>query len=318
MENITNHIVALGRKIYSLRIAKQMSQEQLAAVLSISPAAVSKWERNLSNPSIEMLWVLADFFECTIDELVGRTLIPVKKVGIYDETKLRLIAIGEDLLKCSEVSRAEGLLAMESCIPGLKSGSRFLIFAIPYVMNFFMEQSSQEAFQLLENYVTTLPEAERSEGNMITAALRKIFAGESPKILQELIASYIGIDYRERNGKMGALLEHSRKEILEYYNDKKMVSENTNLLEDFAYVGDYKIQLTLRSLEEATLTAALAGASGAAVKAFLSNLSDRLLYLIHEDMQQWEGTEEDILSAQRKVLEIGSFCFDDTKREEAH
>ena len=66
--------VAMGGKIYSLRRAKRMSQEQLAAVLNISPAAVSKWERNLSNPSIEMLWVLADFFECSINELVGRTL----------------------------------------------------------------------------------------------------------------------------------------------------------------------------------------------------------------------------------------------------
>ena len=124
---------------------------------------------------------------------------------------------------------------------------------------------------------------------MITAALRKIFAGESPKILQELIASYIGMDYRERNGKMGTLLEHSRKEILEHYKDKKMYSENTNLLEDFVSVGDFEIQLTLRSLDEATLTAALAGASGGAAKAFLSNLADRCLYLIHEDMQQWNG-----------------------------
>ena len=104
MENITSHIAALGRKIYSLRMARQMSQEQLAAVLRISPAAVSKWERNLSNPSIEMLWVLADLFECSIDELVGRTLIPLKEVGIYNAKKLRLIAVGEDLLKCSEVS----------------------------------------------------------------------------------------------------------------------------------------------------------------------------------------------------------------------
>ena len=47
--------VTIGGKIYSLRVAKRMTQEQLAAVLCVSPAAVSKWERNLANPSIEML-----------------------------------------------------------------------------------------------------------------------------------------------------------------------------------------------------------------------------------------------------------------------
>ena len=48
--------VTIGGKLYSLRVAKRMTQEQLAAVLCVSPAAVSKWERNLANPSIEMLW----------------------------------------------------------------------------------------------------------------------------------------------------------------------------------------------------------------------------------------------------------------------
>ena len=106
MESITYQGVALGGKIYSLRMAKQMNKEQLAAVLNISPAAVSKWERNLSNPSIEMLWALADFFECSIDELVGRTLVQVEKVGVYDEKRFRLAVIGEDLLKCGEIRRS--------------------------------------------------------------------------------------------------------------------------------------------------------------------------------------------------------------------
>ncbi len=89
--------------------------------------------------------------------------------------------------------------------------------------------------------------------------------------------------------------------------------EAFQLLEEFLSVGDFEIQLTLRDLDEATLTAALAGASGEASKAFLSNLADRVLYLIDEDIRQWSGTEEDILKAQEKVREIGSFCLDGTK-----
>ena len=314
MESVKYHGVAMGGKIYSLRMAKRMSQEQLAAVLSISPAAISKWERNLSKPSIEMLWALADFFECSIDELVGRTQIQVDKVGAYDEKKIRLAVIGDDLLKCSEISRAEGLLAMESYVPELKSESKFLAFAIPYIMNLFMKQADMDvAFGFLENYVTTLPKEEQQEGKMIAAVLRKIFSGESPVILQELIASYIGIDYREKNGRMSEMLKYSRQEILNQYNDKKMYSDNTNLLEEFTHVGNFEIQSILRNMDDLTLTAALVGASGDVAKAFMANLSDRMLSFIHEDMKQWNGTEEEILTAQKKVLELGSFCLEYNK-----
>ena len=314
MESVKYHGVAMGGKIYSLRMAKRMSQEQLAAVLSISPAAISKWERNLSKPSIEMLWALADFFECSIDELVDRALIQVDKVGAYDEKKLRLAMIGDDLLKCSEISRAEGLRAMESYVPELKSGSKFLAFAIPYILNLYMKQMKvDEAFQFLKNYVTTLPEAEQAEGNMVATALQKIVSGESTEILQELIASYIGIDYREKNGRMSEMLKYSRQEILNQYNDKKMYSDNTNLLEEFTHVGNFEIQSILRNMDSLTLTAALVGASGDVAKAFMANLSDRMLFFIHEDMKPWNGTEEEILTAPKKVLELGSFCLEYNK-----
>ena len=141
---------------------------------------------------------------------------------------------------------------------------------------------------------------------MITAVLRCIFAGESPEILQELIASYIGIDYREKKGSMSELLKYTRQEILDHYKNKKLYSNNTYLLEDFLHVGDFEIQSILRNLDEATLTAALTGASGQVVQRFLKNLADRVLYFIHEDMEHWNGTEEDILVAQKKILELGN------------
>lgn len=315
MENTTYHGISLGGKLYSLRMAKRMSQEQLAAVLGVSPAAVSKWERDLSKPSIEMLWALADFFACSMDELVGRTLIQVEKVGIYDEKKLRLVVIGEDLLQCSETSRAQGLLALESCIPKLKGGSRFLAFSIPYALDLFMKQlGPDEIFSFLENYAKTLLEEEHVEGEMVVAALRKIFSGESTEIVRELIASFIGMEYRVRNaGKMREVLQYTCEEILEQYQGKKCYSKQTDLLEKFADLNDFEIRLILRNTDNMTLTAAMAGASGKVVKAFLSNLSERMLYFIYEDMVQWNGTEEEILEAQRKVLELGHLCLKETQ-----
>ncbi|MBO5229056.1 MAG: helix-turn-helix transcriptional regulator, partial [Lachnospiraceae bacterium] len=183
--------ITVGGKIYSLRVAKGMTQEQLAAILCVSPTAVSKWERNLANPSIEMLWELADYFECSIDELVGREEKRLAKVGIYDDAKMRLVEVAEELLKCSEISRKEGLLALDERMKLYEGESRFLLFAIHFFLQSFMKRMEFEVtFELLENYVATLAEDEQREGHMITQVLKNIASGANPEFLKEIIASY--------------------------------------------------------------------------------------------------------------------------------
>ena len=63
----------LGSKILELRKQKNVTQEELAAELGITAAAVSKWENGYTLPDILMLCALADFFAVTTDELLGRT-----------------------------------------------------------------------------------------------------------------------------------------------------------------------------------------------------------------------------------------------------
>ena len=62
----------LGKKISELRKHKNVTQEELAAELGVTAAAVSKWENNYTIPDILMLCALADFFAVTTDELLGR------------------------------------------------------------------------------------------------------------------------------------------------------------------------------------------------------------------------------------------------------
>lgn len=56
------------------RLIKNMEQKELAKQLSISKQTISHWETGYTEPSIQQLIELADIFETTIDELVGRTL----------------------------------------------------------------------------------------------------------------------------------------------------------------------------------------------------------------------------------------------------
>lgn len=303
--------ITIGGKIYSLRVAKGMTQEQLAAMLCVSPAAVSKWERNLANPSIEMLWALADYFECSIDELVGREEKRLTKVGIYDCEKMRLAEVAEELLRCSEISRKEGLLALDDRMKAYKGESKFLPFAIHFFLQSFMKQMDAElTFELLENYVETLADEERREGHMIARMLKRIASGENTEMLKEIVASYVGVGYWEKleDATRKAQGKQNRDEIIGKYSNKEQYSAKTNLMEHLEFVGDFEIQVILRNLDNETLAAALNGASGKVVTRFLRNLSDRLLYFVSEDIDNWRGAEEDILKAQRHVLAVGG-CF---------
>lgn len=62
----------LGSKILELRRQKNITQEELAAALGVTAAAVSKWENNYTLPDVLMLGALADYFTVTTDELLGR------------------------------------------------------------------------------------------------------------------------------------------------------------------------------------------------------------------------------------------------------
>lgn len=59
-------------KIAELRKANNLSQRQLAVKIGTSQANLSRWEQGLNEPSIMECWRLADFFDVSIDELVGR------------------------------------------------------------------------------------------------------------------------------------------------------------------------------------------------------------------------------------------------------
>ncbi len=53
-----------------LRVAKGMTQEQLAMLLGVSRQAVTKWESERAYPEMDKLLKMCQIFECTLDELV--------------------------------------------------------------------------------------------------------------------------------------------------------------------------------------------------------------------------------------------------------
>lgn len=66
--------LTLSANISKLRKERSMTQEQLAEALGVTFASVSKWERGIARPELDLLAEMADLFEVSIDTLIGHNL----------------------------------------------------------------------------------------------------------------------------------------------------------------------------------------------------------------------------------------------------
>ena len=73
----------LGTRLVELRKKYNFTQADIGEKLNVSVQAVSKWENDLSLPDYDYLIKLADLFNTSIDELIGRK----KEIVIQEENK---------------------------------------------------------------------------------------------------------------------------------------------------------------------------------------------------------------------------------------
>lgn len=63
-----------AKRLKELRTEKNLTQAALAAVLNVDRTAVIKWENGERETSFAMLIKIADYFDVTLDYLLGRTM----------------------------------------------------------------------------------------------------------------------------------------------------------------------------------------------------------------------------------------------------
>lgn len=62
----------IGENIKNRRLARGLTSRRTAERLGVAQAMITHWERGHCCPNLYNAWDLADFFGCSIDELVGR------------------------------------------------------------------------------------------------------------------------------------------------------------------------------------------------------------------------------------------------------
>lgn len=96
----------IANKIRTLRKNKNMTQEELAEILLVSPQAISKWETGLSTPDVELLPVIARYFGITMDEFFNYRLDALN----YKERFIRFM-VDNGVLKFGEYELNSGRIS---------------------------------------------------------------------------------------------------------------------------------------------------------------------------------------------------------------
>ena len=119
--------LSLGENIKRKRIERKLTQEEVATHLGVSFQSVSKWERGEGYPDIELLPSLANYFDVSVDELLGMS--NSEKTERYENIKDSFALNencnieGKTLLLCDDI-KTTGSTLRECCDTLLKGGAK--------------------------------------------------------------------------------------------------------------------------------------------------------------------------------------------------
>lgn len=106
-------------RITKLREELNMTKAQLAKSVHVSSSSISEYERNTMSPSLPVLIELADYFDVSVDFLLGRTdnRISIKRLDEQLQTKFGNIRL-DAVLDFNEDQRAIMAILVRSYMNG--------------------------------------------------------------------------------------------------------------------------------------------------------------------------------------------------------
>ncbi len=284
----------LGLNIYMLRKNKQMTQDDLADVLNVSKMAVSKWERGINFPDIEIMCTMADYFNISLDELIGRKECLQTLNSLYNKEKIDCLEMAKKIIQYATLAQAEGFLAIETEVNKGKE-DKFLTFVVETTMDGLRRSYDLEK---IENILTCYVEKEENKNcaNLCIRGILMIIDGINIEDIKEEIAIQLGKEYRKY------LMGDKKEDTIDYTELLKRKCK-VDLLENIFKTEKEKIGNCIRNIDNMTLSMALNGASGEVCVYILDNfIDDQLRLFMYEDIFLYEDTNlEDIYNAQLQM-----------------
>lgn len=92
-------MTTFGERFKQLRKEKNMTQEGLAKKFFLNKSSISRYEQNKQVPEMDLLKKFADFFDVSVDYLLGRTDIRNPEKELTPEEKYPEITDVEEAMK---------------------------------------------------------------------------------------------------------------------------------------------------------------------------------------------------------------------------
>ena len=64
--------ILIVERIKDLMMTERLAQYALAKSINVSQSTICNWLNGKKEPSVESLWKLADFFDVSVDYIIGR------------------------------------------------------------------------------------------------------------------------------------------------------------------------------------------------------------------------------------------------------
>ena len=168
----------LAENVRAFRKARALTQEQLAETLGVTTGAVYKWEAKLSVPELELILEMADFFDVSVDVLLG-----------YEQKDNRLEATVNRLREARREKDRAGLSEAEKALKKYPNSFRIVYESAAVYSAFGFESGDREllrrALTLLERSRLLLPQNEDPEISEQT-------------LYGKMAAAYLGLDKTDR------------------------------------------------------------------------------------------------------------------------
>ena len=96
-------MATFGERLKYLRKEKQLTVEELASKLGSAKSTISRYENNLRDPKRDFLEILSNFFDVSVDYLLGKS--DIKNVEKQNEHEEKVLQVFEEYKNLSEENK---------------------------------------------------------------------------------------------------------------------------------------------------------------------------------------------------------------------
>ena len=228
--------LTLAENIRKFRKQKKMTQEKLAEALGVTVGAVYKWESGLSMPELNMIVEIADFFDISVDVLLGHSMRDNRLEPMYQR-----------IAEYCKVLDPAALTEAEKALGKYPHSFKVVICCADVYTVFGATDHNQEhlkrGLELLEQAMILLPQNQDPHynesiiyGKMATLLLLLDEKRKSVDLLKEHNAGGI---FDSNIGAILAMIMHQPDEAISHLDDSLLDSVSNLLTTIVSYVYVY-------------------------------------------------------------------------------